>query len=71
MAEDIRINLSLPAVASDLIDRLCAERHVTRPTLIRQALGILQVVHDAALEGHYVGTTRDRESLETVIVVPV
>jgi hypothetical protein len=71
MPDDIRINLHLPLAAEAVIKRLCEERGVARTTLVRQALGMLQVAHDAAAQGHYVGTTRVREHLDQVIVAPL
>ena len=71
MSDDIRINLHLPAAAGVVIERLCRERRVARTTLVRQALGILEAVHDAAGRGRYVGTTSDPGQLETVIIGPV
>jgi hypothetical protein len=68
MARHVRINLHLPETAAQTVRRLCEERKVSRATLIRQALGVLQVVHDATREGYYVGTTLDREQLATVII---
>ena len=69
--DDVRINLHLPATAEAMIDRLCSERKVARTTLVRQALGVLQVVHEAQARGKYVGTTRDIEQLEMVIATPI
>jgi hypothetical protein len=38
---------------------------------MRQAIGMLQVLHDASREGLLVGTCRNREALETILVAPV
>lgn len=67
----MRVNLSLSGDCGDVLDRLCAEKDLTRPQVVRQALGIMQVIHDEAKTGRYVGTSRDREVFDTVIVTPL
>jgi Ribbon-helix-helix protein, copG family len=67
----VRINLDLPKASGATLDRLCEERSLSRAALLRQALGVMQVFHDATREGRYVGTTKDREALDTVIVAPL
>jgi predicted transcriptional regulator len=66
-----RMNLRFPPEVIETMDRLARERGLSRPAIMRQALGVLQVAHDAAKEGHYVGLTRTRENLETLLVAPL
>jgi hypothetical protein len=68
MDDDIRINLHLPASAGATIDRLCRERNLSRTALVRQALGVFEVVHDATKRGHFVGIVDDYEKLHTVLL---
>lgn len=73
MPQEVRINVSLqvsPATAIT-IDRLAKERNVPRTGLFLQALGVLQAMHDGSKDGQYVGLTRDREKLDTVLVMPI
>lgn len=69
----IRIDVKLKVCqqTADTIARLGSERGLSRQALVLQALGVLQVAHDAAKEGYYHGLTRDRENLETVLVAPI
>lgn len=66
-----RVNLDIPPAANDVLKRLSAERGVSKPAVIRQALGVLQAMHDGAKEGYITGLTRDRSKLDTVLVAPL
>jgi predicted transcriptional regulator len=65
------MNLRFPPDVISVVDRLAAERNVTRTILVRQALGVLQAAHDGAKEGHYIGLTKNRENLDTLLVSPL
>ena len=67
----VRVNLDLPPTAAATLARIAQERGVKRTVLLRQALGAFQVMHDASREGLLVGTSRNRQHLETVIVAPL
>lgn len=67
----IHATISLPPEADIVWRRIAKERGMTRSAVMRQALGILQVMDDEAKAGRYVGTSRDREALDTVIVSPL
>ena len=72
LVKDItRITIDLPRSIAGAVDRLAAERGLTRAALCRQGFGVLQVMHDGAKDGLYTGLTRDREKLDTVIVGPI
>ena len=66
-----RVNLHLPPNAIAVLDRLATERCLTRTATVRQALGVLQVCHDATRDGLLVGTSADREKLNTVLIAPL
>jgi len=66
-----RVVIDLPDPAASVLDRLAEERNLTRPGVVRQALGILQAMHDGAKEGYLTGLTKDREKLDTVLVAPL
>ena len=71
MAEIVRVNLHLSPASAGVMDRLATERGLTRAALIRQALGVMQAMHDATREGLLVGATPHRENLQTVFVSPL
>ena len=71
MAESARLTVYLPHAALARTDEMAEEHGLTRSAVIRRALGIMQAVDEARAFGRYVGTTRDREALETVIVTPI
>lgn len=65
-----RVDIRLDLEASELtaIDDIAKERKVARNGLVLQALGFLQVAHEANKNGHFVGVSRYRDRLDTVIV---
>lgn len=70
MSDLERVNVYLaPPVAARLKEMAETERQ-SYSSIMRQALGVLQVMRDANRDGLYVGTSRDREALETLIVAP-
>ncbi len=66
-----RLNLRLPPEIADVMDRLADERGLTHTAVVRQALGVLQAMHDGAKQGHYTGLTKNREDLEILLVAPL
>lgn len=66
-----RINLRLPPEITEIMTRLAAERGLSHTAVVRQALGVLQAMHDGAKEGCYTGLTKRRENLETLLVTPL
>lgn len=73
MSGEIRydIKLRVSRATADTIDRLALERKLPRNALVLQALGVLQLAHDAAKEGYYHGLTKDRAKLDTVLIAPI
>ena len=71
MSKSIQFTLNLPPSAADVLNQLAAERGLTRTAVIRQALGYLQVAHEAAKDRKWIGVTSDREGLDTVLVAPL
>lgn len=67
----VRVNLDIPRPAADVLERLAKERGLSKPAVVRQAIGILQAMHDGAKEGFTTGMTRDRSKLDTVLVAPL
>ena len=73
MTDEVRLDVKLRVsqTTADTISRLAEERHTTRNGLVMQALGLLHVMHDAAKDGLYTGTSENRERLDTVLVSPL
>jgi|HubBroStandDraft_5_1064220.scaffolds.fasta_scaffold181021_2 hypothetical protein len=71
MAEYTRIVLDLPPPIVAVVDRLANERGITRPGLVRVAIGVLQAMQDGAKEGYLTGLTKDRDKLDTLLVGPI
>ena len=71
MAAPTRVIIDLPDPVAVIMDRLAKERGVSRPALIRQALGVLQCMHDGAKAGYYTGQTKVREDLSVLLVAPL
>ena len=71
MASNVRLNLYFPPQIAELIDATAERMDLSRPAVIRRALGIMQAIDMETQGGRYVGATRDRAALETVIVMPV
>lgn len=67
----VRVNLDIPGPASEVLTRLAKERGLSKPALVRQAIGILQAMHDGAKDGYVTGMTKDRAKLDTVLVAPL
>lgn len=70
MSETVRVDIQLNIGPVELatIDRIAKERKLPRNGLVLQALGFLQVAHEANKVGKFVGVTPYRDRLETVIV---
>ncbi len=71
MAATVRVSLNLPPDAEDVARRIAERRGISLNATFRLALGILQVHEDARRDGLYVGTSRDREKLDQVLLAPL
>ena len=71
MADPIRIHMDIPPEAAVVLDRLAKERGLTRAAVIRQAVGVLQAMHDGAKDGYLTGLTKDRQAMDTLLVAPL
>jgi hypothetical protein len=70
MSAIVRKNISLQVTpeTSAAIDRLARERNTTKTGLVLQSLGLMQTVHEARKRGEFIGTSRDREALDVVLL---
>ena len=71
MSGTVQVNIRISPAELAAADRIARERSVSRTTVLRQALGFLQVAHDAGQRGHYVGTHPDREAFQQIIIGPL
>ncbi len=71
LADQYRVTVALPREGEDVVRRIAERRGISLNATFRLALGLLQIHEDAQRDGCYVGTTRDRENLDQVIVAPL
>jgi predicted transcriptional regulator len=70
MSETCQLNIRVSPAIKDATDRMARDLGLSRAAVVRRALGCLEVLEQARRDGAYVGVTRERECLDTVIVVP-
>lgn len=69
MAQDkVRMNLQVSAELNDLLGAIADERGASRGDVIRQAIALMKVAHDARKKGKHLGIVADAEKLDTEIV---
>ncbi len=68
MAEKVRLSLELSRELDQMLQEIAEEGATTKSEVLRRALALVKVAHDAKKEGRYLGLVRDREKLDTEIV---
>ncbi|MBW0003460.1 MAG: ribbon-helix-helix protein, CopG family [Hyphomicrobiales bacterium] len=63
-----RMNLQVSPELSKLLNGIADETGSNRTEVIRQALALMKVAHDAKRRGKHIGLTSDPSKLETEIV---
>jgi hypothetical protein len=71
MTEFTRIAVDVPVSTATIVDRIAAERGVTRTGIVRHALSILHATHEATKDGLHAGLVRDKSKLDTVLIAPI
>jgi hypothetical protein len=66
-----RLSIYVPRETEAVAKAIAAQRQISVNAVFRLALGVLKVHEEARAAGQYVGTTRDREALDQVIVAPL
>lgn len=66
--ETARINLVISASLNAELERMADEQGVSRTELIRRALSLMKVAHQARKEGRFVGVADTMSKLDTLIV---
>lgn len=52
------------------LDRLAAERKCSTGDLFLEGVGLLHVIHEASRDGRFIGVSRHRDNLETILISP-
>lgn len=68
MAEKVRMNLQLSAELSAMVENIADDTGTNRSDVIRQALALMKVAHEAKKKGKRLGLTSNPDQLETEIV---
>ena len=66
--ETVRMNLQVSAEINELLEKIADETGSNRSEVIRQALALMKVAHEAKQKGKRIGLVSDPEKLETEIV---
>lgn len=66
--ETVRLNLQVSPEISELVERIADETGSNRGEVIRRALALMKVAHDARQRGKRLGLVTDPDKLETEIV---
>ena len=69
MSVSTRVDIA-PAV-DRVLTRMAKERDMTKPAVVREALGVLQTIRDYTAEGYTAGLVKDREKLDVVLGAPL
>ena len=68
MSDKVRINLQVSAELNDLLESIAKDSGSNRSEVIRQALALMKVAHEAKKKGKHIGLVSDADRLETEIV---
>ena len=68
--EKVRLNLQVSPEFNDVLETIASDTGSTRTDVIRQAVALMKVAHDAKKAGKHIGLVSkpNRERLETEIV---
>ena len=68
MAEKVRINLQVSPELNDILEGIAESSSATKTDVIRQALALVKIAHDAKRNGKHIGLVTDSSKLDTEIV---
>lgn len=69
MSQDkVRVNLQISPELNAVIQNISDDSGVNRTDVIRQALALMKVAHDAKKKGKHIGISSDASRLDTEIV---
>lgn len=64
------VPLEMSETMANNLETMCEERYSNPDEMIIQAIGLLHLVHCSTKSGSFVGLTRYRDRLDTVLVLP-
>jgi predicted transcriptional regulator len=68
MADKVRLNLQVSAELNDTLETIAEDTGASRSDVIRQALALMKVAHNAKRSGKHLGLANDPKNLDTEIV---
>jgi Ribbon-helix-helix protein, copG family len=68
MADKVRLNLQLSQELNKTLDEITESTGSNRTDVIRQALALMKVAHDAKRKGKHLGLVSDADKLDMEIV---
>lgn len=66
--EKVRMNLQVSAELTDALDQIAEDTGSNRTDVIRQALALMKVAHEARKKGKHIGLVADAGKLDTEII---
>ncbi len=66
--EKVRLNLQVSQELSNVLDEIAESSGGNRTDVIRQALALVKIAHEAKKEGRHLGLVSERSKLDTEIV---
>jgi metal-responsive CopG/Arc/MetJ family transcriptional regulator len=66
--DKVRVNLQVSPELNDMLEEIASETGSNRSEVIRQALALMKVTHEARRRGKRIGFVSDPDKLETEIV---
>lgn len=67
-ADKVRLNLQVSADLNDMIEQIADQTGTNRSEVIRQALALMKVAHEAKVKGKHLGLVSNPDKLDTAIV---
>ena len=67
-SQKLRMNVQLSQELADVIDGIAEEADANRTDVIRQALALMKVAHEARKKGKHIGIVADPDKLDAEII---
>jgi predicted transcriptional regulator len=68
MADKVRLNLQVSAELNGVLEEIADSSGTSKTDVIRQALALMKVAHNARKNGKHLGLVGDADKLDTEIV---
>ncbi len=68
MADKVRLNLQVSSELNDVLEEIADNSGSTKTDVIRQALALMKVAHNAKKNGKHLGLVADADKLDTEII---